>query len=334
MKTEIFQSCGLCWVFQICWHIQCSTLKQQHLLGFETDQLQFQLALFVVMLSKAHLPSHSRMSGSRWADHTTVVIGVINIFLWSSSVYFCHLFFISSASHRFLLFLSLLCLSLHEMLKTDLSNFCDEISSLSHCIIFFCLYTVHLRWSSVLSLLFSRTLHSVRCIFPFFPCLSLLFFPQLFVRPPQTTTMLLHFFFFGTVLVIASCTMVWTFIHGPSGTLSTIANPLSLFVTSTVQSERIWFRSYWMAWWLFLCMCAKLLQSCLIFVTLWTVAHQAPLSIGILLLEYWCGLPYPPPGALPDPAIESASPVTPALQANYLLLSHQRSPWFSLLSSI
>ena len=184
METEIFQSRGLCWVFQICWYIECSTLKSQHLLGFEIDQLEFQLALFVVMLSKAHLPSHSRMSGSRWADHTIVVIGVINIFLYSSSVYFCHLFLISSASHRFLVFLSLLWLSLHEM-KTDLSNFCKEISSLSHCIIFFCLYTVHLRRSSILSLLFSITLHSVGHIFSFLPCLSLFFFSQLFIKVSQ-----------------------------------------------------------------------------------------------------------------------------------------------------
>jgi len=195
------------------------------------------------MLSKAHLPSHSRMSGSRWADHTIMVIGVINIFLYSS-VYFCHLFLTSSASHRFLVFLSLLCLSLYEMLKTDLSNFRKEISSLSHCIIFFCLYTVHLRRSSILSLLFSITLHSVRYIFPFLPCLSLLFFPQLSVRPPQITIMLLHFFFFGMVLVIASCTVLWTFIHSSSCTLSTIYNPLSLFVTSMVYSKGIWFRSY------------------------------------------------------------------------------------------
>ena len=141
------------------------------------------------------------------SDHTIVVTGVIHIFLYGSSVYFCHLLLISSASHRSLVFLSVLCLCLHEMLKTDLSNFHEEISSLSHCIIFFCLYTVHFRRSSILSLLFSITLHSVRYIFPFLPCLSLLFFPQLFVRPPQTTTMLLHFFF-GMVLVIASCTML------------------------------------------------------------------------------------------------------------------------------
>ena len=43
--------------------------------------------------------------------------------------------------------------------------------------------------------------------------------------------------------------------------------------------------------------------SC-VFATLWTVAHQAPLSIGFSRQEYWSGLPYPPPGDLPDPGIE------------------------------
>ena len=48
---------------------------------------------------------------------------------------------------------------------------------------------MHLRRPSYLSLLFSRTLHSVGFIFPFLPCLSLFFFPQLFVKPPETTTL-------------------------------------------------------------------------------------------------------------------------------------------------
>ena len=46
------------------------------------------------------------------------------------------------------------------------------------------------------------------------------------------------------------------------------------------------------------------------FVTLCTVASQAPLSLGFSRQEYWGGLPCPPPGALPDPEIESLSPVS------------------------
>ena len=40
----------------------------------------------------------------------------------------------------------------------------------------------------------------------------------------------------------------------------------------------------------------------------WTVAHQAPLSMGFSRQEYWCGLPFPSPGDLPDPEIEPRSP--------------------------
>ena len=42
--------------------------------------------------------------------------------------------------------------------------------------------------------------------------------------------------------------------------------------------------------------------------TLWTVARQAPLSTGFPRQECWSGLPFPPPGDLPDPGIEPASP--------------------------
>ena len=42
--------------------------------------------------------------------------------------------------------------------------------------------------------------------------------------------------------------------------------------------------------------------------TPWTIAHQAPLSIGFSRKEYWSGLPYPPPGDLPHPGIEPRSP--------------------------
>ena len=49
--------------------------------------------------------------------------------------------------------------------------------------------------------------------------------------------------------------------------------------------------------------------------TPWTVALQAPLSMGCPRQEYWSGLPFPPPGDLPDPGIE---PVSPALQVDSL----------------
>ena len=63
------------------------------------------LALFVVMLFKAHLTSHSRMSGSRCVI-TPWLSGSWRSFLYSSSFYSCHLFLISSASVRSIRFLS------------------------------------------------------------------------------------------------------------------------------------------------------------------------------------------------------------------------------------
>ena len=61
------------------------------------------------------------------------------------------------------------------------------------------------------------------------------------------------------------------------------------------------------------------------FGTWWTVACQAPLSMGFFRQEFWSELPFPPPGDLPDPGIEPASPVSPSLQVESLLLSYQRS---------
>ena len=52
-----------------------------------------------------------------------------------------------------------------------------------------------------------------------------------------------------------------------------------------------------------------------LFVTLWTIAHQAPPSMGFSRQEYWSGLPFPSPGDLPNPGIE---PRSPTLQADAL----------------
>ena len=69
-------------------------------------------------------------------------------------------------------------------------------------------------------------------------------------------------------------------------------------------------------------LCAKSLQSCpRLFMTLWTVACQAPLSMGFSRQEFWSGLPWPPPRDLPDPRIKPASPVSPALADGYFITS-------------
>ena len=67
MKTDLFVSCGHCWVFQMCWHIECSTLTASSFRIWNSSIAipSPLLALFIVMVSKAHLTSHSKMSGSR-----------------------------------------------------------------------------------------------------------------------------------------------------------------------------------------------------------------------------------------------------------------------------
>ena len=84
--------------------------------------------------------------------------------------------------------------------KEDLQSFPFYCFPLFLCI-------VHLRRPSHLSLIFSRTLHSVGYLFPILSCLLLLFFPQLFVKPPYNHFAFLYFFFFGMVLVTVSYTM-------------------------------------------------------------------------------------------------------------------------------
>ena len=67
MKTDLFQSCGHRWVFQICWHIEWSTFTASSFKIWNSSTVipSHPLALFIVMLPKAHLTLHSRMSGSR-----------------------------------------------------------------------------------------------------------------------------------------------------------------------------------------------------------------------------------------------------------------------------
>ena len=100
MKTDLFQSCGHCWVFQICWHIECSNFiaSSFRIWNSSTGIPSLPLALFVVMVSQAHLTSHSRMSGSRWMITPLWLSGSWRSFLYSFSVYSCHLFLISYAS--------------------------------------------------------------------------------------------------------------------------------------------------------------------------------------------------------------------------------------------
>ena len=72
MKTDLFQSFGHCWVLQICCHIECSTFTASsfRIWNSSTGIPSPPLALFVVMLSKAHFTSHSGcLALGEWSHH-------------------------------------------------------------------------------------------------------------------------------------------------------------------------------------------------------------------------------------------------------------------------
>ena len=108
MKTDLFQSYGHCWVFQICWHIECSTFTASsfRILNSSSGIPSRSLALFIVMLLKAHLTSRSRMWSSRWVIKPSWLAGSFRSFLYSSSVYSCHLFLTASVYVRSIPYLS------------------------------------------------------------------------------------------------------------------------------------------------------------------------------------------------------------------------------------
>ena len=108
MKTDLFQPCGHCWVFQISWHIECSIFTASYFRIWNSSAgiPSPPLSLFVVMLPQVHLISHSRMSGSSWVITPSWLCRLLRSIFYSSSVYSCHLFLIFFASVRSTLFLS------------------------------------------------------------------------------------------------------------------------------------------------------------------------------------------------------------------------------------
>ena len=87
-ETDFFQSYGHCWVFQICWHIECGTFiaSSFRIWNSSTGIPSLPLALFIVMLPKAQLTSHSRLSSSRWVITSLWLSGSWRSFLFSFSV--------------------------------------------------------------------------------------------------------------------------------------------------------------------------------------------------------------------------------------------------------
>ena len=68
------------------------------------------------------------------------------------------------------------------------------------------------------------------------------------------------------------------------------------------------------------------MRTCPTFLTPWTVAHQAPLSMGFFRQEYWSGLPFSSPGDPPDPGIKPISPTSLELAGrSFTTVSHGKS---------
>ena len=86
----------------------------------------------------------------------------------------------------------------------------------------------------------------------------------------------------------------------------------------SIPKALYWMKEASLGYMLYLCISChpmKLLSRVWLFATPWTVAYQAPPSMGFSRQEYWSGLPFPSPGDLPNPGIK---PGSPALQADAL----------------
>ena len=142
------------------------------------------------MLPKAHLTLHSRMSGLRWVITPSWLSGSWRSLFYSSSVYSCHLFLISSASVRSIPFLSFI-VPIFAWNVLLVSLFFLKKPLVFPLLLF---SSISLHWSlrkGFLSLLAILWDSAFRCLYlSFSPLVSLLFFSQLFVRPPQTAILL------------------------------------------------------------------------------------------------------------------------------------------------
>ena len=135
------------------------------------------------MLPKAHLSSHSKMSGSRWVITPSWLSGSLRSFLYCYSVYSASVGPILLGSFIVPIF----------AWNVPLVSLIFLKRSLVLPILLFYFFALITEEGFLMSLLFFETLHSHGYIFPFLLCLSLVCFSQLFVRPPQTAILPLTF---------------------------------------------------------------------------------------------------------------------------------------------
>ena len=173
METDLFQSCGHCWVFQICWHIECSifTASSFRIWNKSPGIPSPTLDLFIMMLSKAHLTSHPGcLALGEWSHHHDYP-GCEDIFLYKflcvflppllNTFCFCQVLVISvlycacvlqfmgsqRVGHDWATELNWTCMKN----SVGISNFPGEISSLSH-------FILHIRWPKYWSFSFCISL--------------------------------------------------------------------------------------------------------------------------------------------------------------------------------
>ena len=205
MKTDLFQFCGHCCIFQICWHIECSTFTVSfyRIWNNSAGIPSPLIALFIVMLPNAHLTSHSRMSGSRWVITPLYLSGSWRSFLYSSSVYSCYLFLIYFVSVRFIPFLSFIVLIFAW--NVPLVSLIFLKRSLVFPILLFS--SIYLHWSlrraflSLLAILWNSAFEWVYLSFSPLPLASPLF-SAICKALSDNRFAFLHFFFLGMVLIL------------------------------------------------------------------------------------------------------------------------------------
>ena len=184
------------------------------------------------MFPKAHFTSHSRMYGSRLVTTSYWLSRSLRPFLYSSSVYYCHLSLIYSAYVRSLQLLSFTMLILAWKVLLVSPIFLKKF--LVFLILLFSSISLHcLRRPFYLSLLFLG--FSIQLGISFLSLLpfAFLLFSAICYTSSDHHFALMDFFFFGMVLVTVLCTILWTSIHSSSGTLFNSSNTLNL-LPSTV----------------------------------------------------------------------------------------------------
>ena len=182
------------------------------------------------MLPKAHLSSHSRMSGYRWVITALCLSGSWRSLLYNSSVYSYHFLLISSASVRSIPFLSFI-EPIFAWCSLVISNVLEEISSLSHSVVlyFFALITEEGFVTSPCYSLELSIQMDISFLFSF--AFSFSSFSALWKASSDNHFAFLHFFSWRWSWPLPPVQCHWTSIYSSSNILSIRSNPVNVFLT-------------------------------------------------------------------------------------------------------